>query len=306
MVFLFTRIKDDTTVKIIQWLKFFNKEFFRFNTIVDIQSLLKNDEEIISKITSVYFNGGSVIVPTLSIADKELDMQIREHLKSEGEALLESILANANFENEFGLSPFSNIKINKLKVLKEAENIGFRIPDTKIVTTQEQLKDLMQLWGRIVNKSIDNGIFVNTKDWMINGQKTQEITLEQIERMAQSFFPTLIQKLIDKKYEVRVFYYKGYFKSIAIFSQGNKDTQVDWRNNQSTVPIRQIPYNLPEEVKMKIESLMQILKLNYGSVDLMVTPGSEYYFLEVNPYGQFGFVSSAGNYYLEKHLAEIL
>lgn len=51
---------------------------------------------------------------------------------------------------------------------------------------------------------------------------------------------------------------------------------------------------------------MKMLKLESGSLDFIVTPDNEYYFLEVNPVGQFNFVSEICNYHIEKHIAKTL
>ena len=51
---------------------------------------------------------------------------------------------------------------------------------------------------------------------------------------------------------------------------------------------------------------MRKLKLDSGSIDIIVTNKGEYVFLEVNPVGHFTQVSSPCNYYLEKEIAEII
>lgn len=51
---------------------------------------------------------------------------------------------------------------------------------------------------------------------------------------------------------------------------------------------------------------MNSLNLNTGSIDLIVDTQDNYYFLEINPVGQFGMVSQPCNYYLEKKVAEYL
>ena len=51
---------------------------------------------------------------------------------------------------------------------------------------------------------------------------------------------------------------------------------------------------------------MDNLKLNSGSIDLVYTKDEDYYFLEVNPVGQFAMVSEPCNYYLEKIVAQKL
>ncbi|MEM9261789.1 MAG: grasp-with-spasm system ATP-grasp peptide maturase, partial [Bacteroidota bacterium] len=56
----------------------------------------------------------------------------------------------------------------------------------------------------------------------------------------------------------------------------------------------------------KLELLMRKLELNTGSIDLMVSEEGEYYFLEVNPGGQFSAPSERANFNLEKRVAETL
>ncbi|MNN64816.1 hypothetical protein D3C81_1802810 [compost metagenome] len=121
--------------------------------------------------------------------------------------------------------------------------------------------------------------------------------------MANDFSPSLIQKLIPKNFEVRVFWFKNEVHSVAIFSQLDKEAMIDFRNGEK---LRTVPYKLSVELQVSLNNLMQKLNLNYGSIDLIVTPDDETYFLEVNPFGQFGFLSKAGNFHIEKRIAEYL
>ena len=46
--------------------------------------------------------------------------------------------------------------------------------------------------------------------------------------------------------------------------------------------------------------------LKSGSIDMIYSTDNIYYFLEVNPVGQFYQVSFPANYYLEKEIAKTL
>jgi len=63
---------------------------------------------------------------------------------------------------------------------------------------------------------------------------------------------------------------------------------------------------LSEDLKEKIILLMKILDLNTGSIDLIKSTDEKIYFLEINPIGQYGMVSSPCNYYLDKLIAKTL
>lgn len=88
--------------------------------------------------------------------------------------------------------------------------------------------------------------------------------------------------------------------TMAIFSQLDPDSTLDFRevDVNGAHPNRMAPYKLPRIVRLKIDKLMKKLKLESGSIDMIVTPDNEYYFLEVNPVGQFNFVSELCNYYI--------
>lgn len=52
-------------------------------------------------------------------------------------------------------------------------------------------------------------------------------------------------------------------------------------------------YELPDELKLKIDNFMKDLNLHTGSIDLIKTKDS-YVFLEVNPQGMFGGLENYG------------
>ena len=93
---------------------------------------------------------------------------------------------------------------------------------------------------------------------------------------------------------------------MAIFSQKDKQTEVDFRNYNWDVPNRTVPYKLPDEVKNKIVLFMKEFDIETGSIDMIKSKKGDYVFLEVNPIGQFGMTSYPCNYYLEKKISEQL
>jgi glutathione synthase/RimK-type ligase-like ATP-grasp enzyme len=120
------------------------------------------------------------------------------------------------------------------------------------------------------------------------------------------FFPSLFQEKIKKKFEIRVFFLLGECYSMAIFSQNDDETKVDFRRYNLEKQNYRVPYNLPENIKNKIKIFMKNQGLNTGSLDIILSEEMKYYFLEVNPVGQFGMVSYPCNFKLEKRIAEKL
>lgn len=74
---------------------------------------------------------------------------------------------------------------------------------------------------------------------------TQELTPEIIKTLPRIFNPIMVQRKIEKKYELRVFYLDEKFYSSVIFSQSNKKTMIDFRNYDNENPNRVCPFSLP-------------------------------------------------------------
>jgi hypothetical protein len=70
---------------------------------------------------------------------------------------------------------------------------------------------------------------------------------------------------------------------MAIFSQRDSKTQVDFRKYNKKDPNRTVPYKLPISVEKKIVKLMKTLNLNTGSIDLLKSVNGKYYFFRSKP-----------------------
>lgn len=186
-------------------------------------------------------------------------------------------------------------QINKLWVLQEAARLGIRIPDTQVFTDTIP----SGLHHHIV-KPIHNGLAFFYQDEMC-----RLLTQPFVQETANGF-PTLVQVQVPKQFEVRSFYLRGKLYSIAMFTQQNDATVIDYRNYDYAKPARCVPFKLPRSLTVKLRQLMKALQLQSGSIDLICGTDNELYFLEVNPIGQFGNVSHHGNYYIEKAIAKIL
>lgn len=191
---------------------------------------------------------------------------------------------------------------NKIISLLTAASVGLNIPATLITTDKNKLTNVVKK-----NKSITKAIYnmfeiisANT----IRRVGTKRISEEEEKLLSEEFFfPTLIQSEIPKAYELRIFFIKEEFYPMAIFSQLDEQTVVDFRNYNRNKPNRCVPYILPQKVKAKLVQFNKIMNLDTGSIDMIVTPDNKFYFIEVNPIGQFGWVSKNCNYRLEEKIA---
>ena len=208
-------------------------------------------------------------------------------------------------KDRYWLSDENSINVNKLHVLQSAKAMGLDIPATLVTNNKRQLTEFKNRCGRIITKCIGEPDFFNYNK-MNYGLYTEIIDDTALALFPDVFFPCLVQEMLCKEYEIRVFYLDGDFYSMAIFSQEDKQTSVDFRKYNYERPNRLVPYNLPGPLKEKITGLMKHLAFETGSIDIVRTRDNRDVFLEINPLGQFGMVSYPCNYYLEKKVAEFL
>lgn len=285
-----------TTENVIDWLLHYKQDFVRVNGNQD--DLLEFDN---SKIDVVWFRRW--------LSNKHIATIF------ESDSIKNSVLTEKNYYNERKtisdyffytlkekkwLSKPKNSSVNKLVVLKIAEKIGFQIPNYALINNKKDLIKFKFENNEIITKSIDNPFPLETKDGYIV-YFTSIVDDQAIEKLDNRFCYSFFQKLLIKKFEIRVFVIKDKFYAMAIF---NDSKEID--NRKSNTNKRKIPYKLSEDLQLKILALMNELNLLTASFDFVCDVNDIIYFLEINPVGQFGDVSECCNYHLEKEVAQTL
>jgi len=195
---------------------------------------------------------------------------------------------------------------NKILNLSVAIEVGLNIPETLVTNQKTDLLGFYDKNAPIITKCIVAEPRLPSENFFYQTPGTFVVDKSEIESLSDNFAPSLFQKYIEKKYEVRVFVTGNTFFSMAIFSQNDEQTKIDFRNYNREKPNRNIPFELPKKIKDKIRLFLIQKQMNQGSIDFIVTPENEFVFLEINPQGQLDWVSKNCNYYIEKHIAEQL
>ena len=310
---------DGTTNEVIEWLLYLKTPFIRINYTDEVEVVKIEINKFIiqvrnklidsDNIKSYWFRTGNIKLSHKwasrknSSVENGLNARICNAVKIHEKYELADIVDHIHYilenkPNKIGSKLFS--EVNKLMVLHQATLCGLTIPDT-LITSQLDVARHYFNDQPTITKSIR--MFTFREDVNILSY-TEKIDLASLS--LDGFQNSLLQKQIEKEYEIRAFYLKGKFYSMAIFSQSDSQTQVDFRRYIDERPNRFVPYILPNCIEIKIISLMEKLNLDTGSIDLIKTKDEKYYFLEVNPVGQFGMVSVPCNYYLEKLIATSL
>ena len=174
---------------------------------------------------------------------------------------------------------------NKYLQMEVAKCVGLNMPDLivsndkseliKFASNGEVVLKLMNQDFYEVGKGDYQGIYVNK----INASDLSEFS-ESNEN------PIVVQKYVDKKYEVRYTYLNGKHLACRIESQMSEVSKIDWRRYDiaNTPHYKLAP---PCDIVEKVNDLMRQLDLEYGALDFIVAKNGEWYFLEINTMGQW-------------------
>lgn len=317
MILLLSSDVDYSTSVIVQWLRHFGyRSFLRLSPL----DFINNNIEILPDKGLFYINGTRFDFSSVNIAWYR---RFGEYIKSTHYKIVEqkidpsaaSLLSlELNNITDYFMSLLPNVEMigsnlrgntNKLIEIRKAFLAGLNVPYTVIVSDKERLKQALSRNKSLISKSLYNAreIYFGND---VHSMFTADVTSEYIKKLPDTFFPSLIQKKIEKDYEIRIFYINGSIYCMAIISQDNEKTKLDYRRYDIKKPNRFIPCDIDYDTKEKIKVFMKSMNLNIGSLDFIKGLDGELYFLEVNHMGQFGMVDRPCNYGIHKKIAEYL
>ena len=313
MIVIFSNQEDASTSDVIKWLIKDNHHFIRINkeekmSIIkleinteeeDFQLCYKGQKVNISDVKSVWYRRGG-----MSFAEENFEFEDNFQKKYTNQDF--SVLKRYLFDKlgkKKSINNYNSRNVNKLIALDTAKYCGLNIPDTLITSDKKELQIFIKKHKNIITKAIsESPINPESQSFFY----TEKVSKKLFEDLPQTFFTSLFQECLDKTLEIRTFYMHEKLYSMAIFSQSDKQTSVDFRRYKGSTPNRNVPFKLPKKVKRNVVKFMKAIGLNCGSLDFVYTKEKKFVFLEVNPVGQFGMVSYPCNYELEKVIANYL
>lgn len=306
MILIFSEESDKSTDLVIDWLLKFKAKFIRVNDISSIEILnfdvkkqnclirVNTVDVNISEITAYWYRRGYFAYQKRNLSNdiklnETLNILLKNELKVSYDFLIHYI--ENNVKNKIG--SYFRSSLNKLYQLDEAISCGLTIPNSYLTKRPFLLAN-----RRYITKSLDT-VFLNYDEncFLLNYTNEVEQSLLKVDCEL-----SYLQESIDKDFELRIFYLNKKTFGMAIFSQLNKKTKTDFRRYDDEFPNKNVPFIVPRDLEKKIIKFMQSVNLNTGSLDFIVSKGV-FYFLEVNPVGQFGMTSYPCNYNLEKEIA---
>lgn len=330
MIVIFTSENDLSTLEVAKWLNHFKQEFYIINPSEEIfkfkkitnegifftHNILKKDINLLNakacwwRRTGLgvknFVNGSLPKELEINGMDlKELISGRKSLIHSEFNDLKEYIFDSVYINCKINMGSPRLFGLNRLTTLDIAKSKGLKIPYYEVISNTNQINSSSTIEDKFVTKAVSNGIYHQIKNKSYYSYTELQYKKDYCNQDIK-VFPSLIMNLVDKKYEIRTFYLDGHFFSMAIFSQSNSQTKVDFRKYSESKPNKNEPFRLPKNIEKKLESVFKEIGLNSGSADLIVDLNNDFVFLEINPIGQYGMTSEPCNYNLDRLIAEYL
>lgn len=178
---------------------------------------------------------------------------------------------------------------NKLLQLRLASQCGMKIPET-LATNDPMAAVAFCQERQVIGKPFRQALV------SLQGAESVIFTTRvHIDAMtdpqAIKSAPMILQEEIRKQFDVRVTVVGEKIFAASIDSQSNPETEVDWRRS-SKPDIRHLIHELPAPLSAQCVQLTKLLGLRFGAIDFVLDTHGEYWFLEINPNGQWGWIES--------------
>lgn len=219
-----------------------------------------------------------------------LDFNAQECSVQEYRELLRSFTGffpNARWVNDYWQMQRYSIKACQMDVARE---VGLSVPETIITNDLETVKKLAGLHKEIIVKPMAyNGFAEGDSQY---GCYTNILTARDLEQYGSedlAYAPAIFQQRINKVQELRVTVIGEEVFACEIQTQPGMLENIDWRiQNVEDLPHRLI--DLPQEASLRLKKMLSIMGLNFGAFDLIKDETGIYYFIEVNPNGQYFWI----------------
>ncbi|MDM9586329.1 MULTISPECIES: MvdD family ATP-grasp ribosomal peptide maturase [unclassified Nostoc] len=315
---IITHSQDNESIPlVIQAIEAQGKKAFRFDTDrfptemqLDIyygrtkRVILSVDDQILdlNEVSAVWYR-------RIAIGSKipnSMDKQLREASLKESRVSIEGMIASIS---GFHLDPLPNIRRaeNKQLQLQIARDIGLDTPRTLTTNNPIAVKQFAQECQQGMITKMLSSFAIYDEQGREKVVFTNPISSEDLDNLdGLRFCPMTFQEKIPKALELRTIVVGKRVLTAAVDSQALDKARYDWRKQGIALLDAWESYTLPEDVEEKLLKLMAEFGLNYGALDIILTPDGRHVFLEVNPVGEFFWLERCPGLPISQAIAEVL
>ncbi len=189
----------------------------------------------------------------------------------------------------------------KLFQLRIAHEHGFNVPRTWSTNSATAVRSAVATGLPLVVKPILHGLLT-----VPEGQRavyTRRLRPDE-QLLADDIVscPSLLQEEIPRGADLRLTFFG--LQAFGVEVAWDSAAAVDWRSPEAAATFHE--YAIPDAVSERCVRMMRSLDLSYAAFDFILSAGGEYYFLELNPAGEFAWLEEALGFPMRDALIDLL
>jgi len=306
--------KEDVTVDfVIDKLKKNSIDYYRFNTedIGSVVSILfdgssyflkdknKNIDVEIDDFDSIYFRRPKLPQPMNNLTPGEqyfYSTEITTFLEGLYRSLAEKYWLNSVFD--------IRMLENKPYQISLAKGLGLNVPELCISNDFDRCRKFVSERGQCIFKPLKVGLIQEQGDKgkVLYTTKVDDKYMDNIE--THGAMPVYLQEQINKNYDIRVTVIGKNVFSAKIISQDDEVSKVDWRKSETMLSHERL--DLPADIREKCLSMCDKFNLDFAAIDFVLDNNGRFWFLEINPNGQWAWIESLLEYPVSDEIARLL
>jgi len=181
-----------------------------------------------------------------------------------------------------------------------ASRVGFKIPKTVICNNVDYLRDMCFTGHEYAIKGVDTILIQNSLNETFG--YTTILPIQKLNYSNMKNAPVVVQEPFHNKLDIRVTIIGDKYFAAAI-TANSKPINGDWRLQKNNAKFDSL--ELPSQIGKLCITLTQKLGLRYSAIDL-VQHENQYYFLEINPTGEWAWLVDEAGLPIDKAIAEEL
>ncbi len=174
---------------------------------------------------------------------------------------------------------------HKALQLSVAAELGFAVPHTVITNSGNDIDRVAAGATSVAVKGLDT-VLLRDGDSEAFGY-TRLLDCDELRRHELQSAPFILQNALRRKLDLRVTVVGDRLWAVDVVA-GGQPINGDWRIAKGAADFRR--YDLPGDVADRCVALVSSLGLVFGAIDLALQDGT-YYFLEINPTGEWGWLA---------------
>lgn len=291
-----THLGDKVIVRIFDPLQFPEKVRVSLNPLGNETEILLNDIDI-SNTSLVWYRKPRFKKPEEYLVEEEYFHYVDSSIRTICISLYTAL------QNAFWVSGYWEIKksSNKPYQLGLATRLGFRVPDTLVTSTSEDALEFVRRYkGNVITKPLGYGYAHSPENeefysyfyaTSLTGI-TESTLIEELQGL--SLAPAIFQKEIYGGLDIRVTVIGNELFPCEIHKISSTGEYVtDWRQEILTEQLDYRVHRMPEKLGLMCKSLVKELGLKFGVIEFVLDQEGNYWFMEINPNGQWLFIENA-------------